>query len=107
MTELCKRATPGPFRLSGYRDVVGKGEFGDVVVAREVDSSPGDADFFIHARTDLPRLLDEVAALKDENKVFASRITELETALRKIANGWTLNERDMQLIANEALEGEG
>lgn len=68
MREYLKGVQPAPWRIGKYTDVEAPSEFGDRnIVFREVGDGP-DAQFIVRARTDMPRLLDEVERLTSEVK---------------------------------------
>ena len=68
MEERAERATPGPWGVDGNDCAVetpADGADGNVCLVRPRRAA--NADFIAHARTDLPRLLAEVRALREEN----------------------------------------
>jgi hypothetical protein len=64
----CKQATPGPWRsFVERRDQISGSDFiqtdGDDIYM--TGATTADQDFIAHARQDIPRLLDEIARLKE------------------------------------------
>lgn len=100
MRARCEAATPGPWtttRPEPLRDGPAKGFSPGVLIAatspsrenRVYATPPGgqypsaDQRFIAHARTDLPRALDEIGALRDDLAAAAAREVALAEALRR------------------------
>lgn len=122
MRARCDVATAGPWERFGYigegglsrvRVSVGTDRVGREVFAN-IPATSADADFIGHARTDMPRLIDEVRRLRETawtHKKLAAAVREVVAEMRSRATAkYTVQSvafvlLDYAATLAEALEG--
>jgi hypothetical protein len=104
----CDAATPGPW-LAGRNvetnrwsvDAFGRFEdgtlYGMVIARPSVDNGEANATFITNARTDVPRLLDEIERLRAERDAAVAREFALAEALETLLN----EQNDVPLFTRE------